>query len=214
MSVRAFRSDPVSADIVRQLLVEAAHAPSGGNLQPWHVHALTGNRLKELLSAVASAGPDQSPGYKIYPDALWEPYRSRRYENAEDLYASISVARDDKAGRFRHLGRNLQFFGAPVGIFILIDRNMGNPQWTDLGIYLQTLMLLAVERGLDTCAQEFWATFSSKVEQFLGAPEQQMLFCGIALGYRDEDAPINQLSTSRAPFDEWCVMHGFADGTR
>lgn len=210
-SVRAFRPDSVSSETVRCLLTDAARAPSGGNLQPWHVHALTGAYLHDFLSFVAGSEPDALPGYKIYPDNLWEPYRSRRYANGEELYASLSIPRDDKIARARQLDRNLQFFGAPVGLFILIDRNMGPPQWADLGCYLQTLMLLAVERGLSTCAQEFWALHSRKVEEFLRVPDCQMLFCGMALGYQDETAPVNQLVTSRAPFQEWGALHGFND---
>ncbi len=209
MSVRAFRPDPPPGEIVRELLEKASRAPSGGNLQPWRVHALTGNPLAELLSLVKSRGPDPAPGYEIYPQDLWEPYRSRRFANAEQLYAAISIPREDEAGRLKQLVRNAEFFGAPVGLFIFVDRKMGPPQWADLGIYIQTLMLLAVERGLDTCPQEFWALYAGRVQQFLGATDDQMLFCGIALGYRDETAPINHMRTDRAPAAEWMKMRGF-----
>jgi nitroreductase len=209
MSVRAFRPGPVRGELVRELLHGASRAPSGGNLQPWRVHALTGDPLAELVTLVKKGGPDPAPGYEIYPQDLWEPYRSRRFSNAEQLYSAISIPREDKAGRLKQLARNAEFFGAPVGIFILVDRKMGPPQWADLGIYIQTLMLLAVERGLDTCPQEFWALYARTVERFVDAPEDQMLFCGIALGYRDETAPINQIRTDRAPPDQWMKMHGF-----
>jgi nitroreductase len=208
-SIRAFRPDPVPAELVRSLLQRAGRAPSGGNLQPWHVHALTGDALRDLLGRIRADGRDAVPGYAIYPENLWDPYRSRRFKCGEDLYATIPVAREDKAGRFRHLGRNAEFFGAPVGLFLLIDRNMGRPQWADLGMYLQTLMLLAIEEGLDTCAQEYWSLFSKSVEGFLDVPNEQMLFCGLALGYRDANAPINSLRTDRASLDEWAHLHGF-----
>lgn len=209
MSVRAFTAKPVDADTIRHLLDTAARAPSGGNLQPWHVHAVGGAALAGLLSIIGSEGPDATPGYAIYPENLAEPYRTRRYQSGEDLYRTLGLPREDKAGRIQQLMRNAAFFGAPVGLFIVIDRGMGPPQWADLGIYIQSLMLLAVEAGLDTCPQEFWAIYANTVERFLGVPENQMLFCGIALGYRDEAAPVNGLRTTRAPFDEWCTMHGF-----
>lgn len=208
-STRAFLPDPVPGDLVAQLLADAAKAPSGGNLQPWHVHALTGEPLRMLIAQLQTNGPDSQPGFAIYPDRLWDPYRSRRHQNAEDLYSSIGVARDDKPGRQRQLARNLDFFGAPVGIFVLIDRKMGPPQWADLGGYIQTLMLLAVEQGLATCPQAFWAFYSGQVERFLSVPEGQMVFCGIALGYGNPEAPINRLVTSRAPIEEWGSLHGF-----
>ena len=209
MSVRAFRQEPLSGKMVRDLLEKSSRAPSGGNLQPWRIHALTGEPLAELLALVKSRGPDPAPGYEIYPQDLWEPYRTRRFSNAEQLYASISIPREDKAGRLKQLARNAEFFGAPVGLFIIVDRKMGPPQWADLGIFIQTLMLLAVECGLDTCPQEFWALYANTVERFVGAPEDQMLFCGMALGYRDETAPVNQMRTDRAPADEWMKLHGF-----
>ncbi|MFV0280284.1 MAG: nitroreductase [Rhodoblastus sp.] len=209
MSVRAFLPDPVPGAIVAEILEKAARAPSGGNLQPWRVHALTGAPLADLLAQVKSCGPDVAPGYEIYPQNLWEPYRTRRFSNGEQLYAAISVAREDKAGRLKQLARNAEFFGAPVGIFILVDRKMGPPQWSDLGMYIQTLMLLAVERGLATCPQEYWAVYAKTVERFLGAPDDQMLFCGVALGFCDETAPINAMRTDRAPAQEWMTTAGF-----
>ncbi|NUN60553.1 MAG: nitroreductase [Burkholderiaceae bacterium] len=209
MSVRAFKPDTPSAAIVRAILEGAARAPSGGNLQPWHVHALAGEPLAQLLQAVESAPLQEEPEYAVYPPDLWEPYRTRRFRNAEQLYASIGIPREDKAARLRQMAKNASFFGAPVGIFLSVDRRMGPPQWADLGIYLQTVMLLAVEQGLDTCPQEFWAFRSQPVARFLELPPERMLFAGIALGWRDESAPINQWRTERDPFDTWAEMRGF-----
>lgn len=208
-SVRAFRPDPVSGEVVRELIEQAARAPSGGNLQPWRVQAIAGEPLKQLLELARSKGPDPASGYTVYPENLWEPYRTRRFRNGEQLYASISIPREDKAARLRQLAKNAELFGAPVGIFVFVDRKMGAPQWADLGMYLQTLMLLAVERGLDTCPQEYWARYSTLVERFFEIPDDQMLFCGTALGYRDETAPINQWRADRAPSDEWVRLRGF-----
>jgi nitroreductase len=208
MSVRAFRTDPVPGEIVRSIL-EAAHAaPSGGNLQPWRVYALAGEALASLKEQVASGGMEP-PEYEVYPANLWEPFRTRRYQCGEDLYASIGIGRDDKPGRYRQLARNTEFFGAPVGLFFCLDRKLGYPQWADVGMYMQTVMLLAVERGLDTCAQEFWARYPQTVARALDLPEDHMVFSGMALGYRDEQHPINGWRTRRDPFDDWCRMTGF-----
>lgn len=208
-SARAFRADPVPEVQITDILGRAARSPSGGNLQPWRVHVLSGHALHEFLDVVGRTAPDAAPGYQIYPDKLWEPFRTRRFENGEQLYASIGVQREDKAGRFRQLAHNLSFFGAPVGLFVSIDKGMGPPQWADLGMFLQSVMLLATERGLDTCAQEFWTTYATTVSQYLALPDTHMIFCGLAMGYRDEEAPISQFRTARAPLKEWCELRGF-----
>ena len=208
MSVRAFRSDPVPGAVVREILQAAQAAPSGGNLQPWRVYALAGEPLAEL-KALAVAAPPQAAEYTVYPDSLWDPFRTRRYQCGEDLYASIGIGRDDRPGRFRQLALNTQFFGAPVGLFFCLDRKLGHPQWADLGMFMQTVMLLATERGLDTCAQEFWARYPLTVGNFLNLPTDHMLFSGMALGYRDADHPINRWRTRRDPLDVWCEMRGF-----
>lgn len=210
-SVRAFLARPVPGAVVRSLLEQAARAPSGGNLQPWRVHALTGAPLAELLASVAASPAQSEPEYAVYPPELWEPYRSRRFANAEQLYASLDIPRSDKPARLRQMAKNAQFFGAPVGIFISIDRAMGAPQWSDLGGYLQSVMLLAVEEGLATCPQEYWAFCSEPVKAFLGLSAEQTLFAGIALGYADDTAPINQWQSERAPFEEFAQMRGFGD---
>jgi nitroreductase len=208
MSVRAFRPDPVPGDLVRRIL-EAAHAaPSGGNLQPWRVYALAGAPLEDFKNRAAS-DPPQEEEYAVYPPNLWEPFRSRRYQCGEDLYGAIGIGREDRAGRLRALSRNFEFFGAPVGLFFCLDRKLGPPQWSDVGMYMQTLMLLAVEAGLDTCAQEFWARYHQTISRFLGLPDDHQVFCGMALGYRDEAAPINGWRTRRDPFEIWGEMRGF-----
>ena len=208
MSVRAFRPDPVPGEIVRELLEVARHAPSGGNLQPWRVYALAGEPLARF-KAVVAATPMEEPQYAVYPANLWEPFRTRRYECGEDLYGAIGIGREDRPARFRQLAKNLEFFGAPVGLFFCLDRNLGPPQWADVGMYLQTLMLLAVERGLDTCAQEFWARYPRTVAAFVGLPDDHMVFCGMAMGYRDEAHPINTWRTRRDPFEAWGELRGF-----
>ena len=213
MSCRAFLPTPVPEATVRAILDAARQSPSGGNLQPWRVYALTGAPLAELLAAVRAKMPTHPRGdgseYDVYPAALWEPYRSRRFKCGEDLYATIGVARDDKFGRLLQFARNYEFFGAPVGMFFCLDRRMGPPQWSDVGMYMQSVMLLAREHGLHTCAQEAWSVWHCTVREFLRLPPELLLFAGMALGYRDESAPINQLRTDRAPLGEFAELCGF-----
>ena len=212
-SCRAFESTQVPEATVRTILDAARRSPSGGNLQPWHIYALAGDPLAELLAIVRRKLPAEPRGegseYDIYPPDLWDPYRSRRYKCGEDLYATIGVVREDKLGRLRQFARNYQFFGAPVGLFFCIDRRLGPPQWSDLGMYMQSVMLLAREHGLHTCAQEAWSVWHRTVGEFLGLPDELMLFSGMALGIRDESAPINRLRTDRAPLEEIATLHGF-----
>jgi nitroreductase len=211
ISVRAFKPDPVPGALVREILEIAARAPSGGNLQPWKVTALAGAPLADLKAkaAQAMASGSEEPEYDVYPPNLWEPMRTRRYQCGEDLYATIGIGREDRAGRLRQLAKNIEFFGAPVGLFFCLDRKVGPPQWSDVGMYMQTVMLLAVERGLDTCPQEFWARVPRTVAAAIDLPDDHMLFSGMALGYRDETAPINTLRTRREAFEDFVEMRGF-----
>lgn len=211
-SVRAFLPDAPPAELVQTLLQEAAQAASGGNLQPWRVLALTGEPLRQVLAAVAQAQAHAAdgPANQSYPQGLWEPYRTRRFSNGEDLYRAIGIPREDKAARLEQLAKNAEFFGAPVGIFVCVDERMGLPQWADLGIYLQSLMLLAVHHGLATCAQGFWRRYAGTLQHQLALPEPYHVACGVALGYEDEAAPINALRSTRAPWAEWGELRGFA----
>ena len=210
MSIRAFKPDPVPGEVVADILVRAAQAPSGGNLQPWRVYGLAGAPLAEF-KALAAANPfGETPEYEVYPPNLWDPFRTRRFQNGEDLYATIGIPREDKPARLRQLAKNGEFFGAPVGLFFCLDRNLGPPQWADLGMYMQTVMLLVAERGLDTCAQEYWARYPRTVATFLGMPDDHMIFSGMALGYRDEANPINSLNAARDAFEMWGELRGFA----
>jgi nitroreductase len=213
MSCRAFLPTPVPEATVRAILEAARRSPSGGNLQPWHIHVLAGEPLARLIAAVRAQLSQFPRGegseYDIYPKELGEPYRSRRFKCGEDMYATIGVPREDKLARLLQFARNYEFFGAPVGLFFYVDRQMGPPQWSDLGMFMQTVMLLAREHGLHTCAQEAWSVWHRTVGGFLQVPPERMLFSGMALGYRDESAPINQLRTDRAPLSEIADFRGF-----
>lgn len=203
MSVRQFTNEPVHDELLRGILVDAARAPSGGNLQPWRIYVVNGESMTKLRSHLASHPPMEKPEYDIYPAELGEPYRANRFAVGEAMYATLGIAREDKDGRRRQFAHNNEFFGAPAALFCFVDRNMGLPQWSDLGMFLQTVMLLAVERGLGTCAQEYWAVRHNAVRSFVGAPENEMLFCGMAIGHVDESAPINTLKSERMPLDMW-----------
>ena len=205
-SVRGFLADPVDLDLVKRLVVEAARAASGGNLQPWHVDIVAGeaiNRLKGTMLAKLASGETEPPEYDIYPKELLAPYRDRRFAVGEAMYERIGIPRDDKLARRMWFARNFAFFGAPVALFTTVDKRMGPPQWSDLGMFLQTFMLLAVEAGFATCAQECWAVYPKTVKAFLDTPDEHMLFCGMAIGYEDKAEPANLLRTDRADPAEW-----------
>jgi nitroreductase len=204
-SIRAFLDTPVEDEVIAELLEVAARAPSGGNVQPWRIYVITSATMPAFLEHLAGREME-APGYEIYPAGLWEPYRTNRFQLGESMYETLGIPREDKAGRFAHLARNFRFFDAPAAIFCFLDRRMGPPQWSDLGMFLQTFMLAATERGLDTCPQEAWATWSQAVADFVGAPEEEMLFCGVAIGHRDPDAPVNRLESERMPLEEFATF--------
>ncbi len=211
MSVRAFLPKPVSRQVLLDILDLARRAPSGGNVQPWRVHVLAGaplEALRALVAARVAAGARESVQYDVYPPHLWEPHRSYRFQLGEELYRLLGIAREDKAGRLKQFDENYRAFGAPVVLFFSLDRRFGPPQWSDMGMLMQTIMLLAVERGLATCAQESWSNFPDTVGGFLELDPGEILFSGMALGYADETAPINQLRSSRADLASFCTLRG------
>ena len=202
-SIREFLDKPVDTATLRELLEKSARAPSGGNVQPWRIFLLNGESMERFRGFLAGRTSREAAAYAIYPEGLKEPYRSSRFKVGEDMYALLGIPRDDKAARLRWIARNFDFFGAPAGFFCFVDRQMGPPQWSDLGMFLQTFMLLAREAGLDTCPQEAWAMRPESVAEFVGADPELMLFCGMAVGYRDPNAPVNALVSDREPMDVW-----------
>ncbi|MBK4738717.1 nitroreductase [Noviherbaspirillum pedocola] len=206
-SVRGFLNTPVPVGVMPRILAAAARAPSGGNLQPWHIKVISGaamQRLKAIMQhRVEDAPQGEAIEYDIYPKELVAPYRDRRFQIGEDLYAQLAIPREDKAARRKWFARNYQFFGAPVGLFCTVDRRMGPPQWSDLGMFLQNVMLLLRAEGLDSCPQECWATYPQTIAEFLGTPAEQMLFTGMAIGYADPEAPANRVVAKRAELGEF-----------
>ena len=202
-SIRSFLDTSISDEQLSQLLEKAARAPSGGNVQPWRVFVINGPSMPKFHQFVADTDPREKPAYEIYPKELPSPYRDSRFKVGEDMYKLLNIPRDDKPSRFAHLARNFKFFDAPAAFFCFIDKTMGPPQWSDLGMFLQTFMLLAQEEGLDTCAQEAWANRSQAVAKFVGAEDNLMLFCGMAIGHKNPEADVNRLVSDRAPLEDW-----------
>ena len=202
-SIRAFTKTPISTAVIKDLLFKASRAPNGGNLQPWRIYVLNGPKMNEFLEFQKAWDQPEHPEYDIYPEKLKEPYRTSRFQLGEEMYEILDIPREEQDARIQQVMKNFEFFGAPAAIFCFVDKQMGPPQWSDLGMFLQNLMLLAQEIGIDTCAQEAWAMKATSVSQFVGSPGDEMLFCGMAIGYKDPDAPINQLKSQRRPPEEW-----------
>jgi len=212
-SCRAFLPTPISEHIVRDIVARAARAPSAGNMQPWRIYAIAGERVDQLKALLAPRMNELPKGeggdYRIFPDPLTEPYRTRRFKVGELLYASIGVPRADKPARYRQYARNFQFFGAPVGLFFALERSFGVAQWADLGGLLQTVALIARAYGLHTCPQQAWVSWHRTVRSFLNLPSDLMIYSGMALGYADESAPINFWRSPREPLESYATFMGF-----
>lgn len=205
-SVRAFTEKKVSSSLIESLLDKSSRSASGGNLQPWRIFVLNGDAIKSFLNFQNEWSAPETPSYDIYPSKLKEPYRTSRYELGEQMYSILEISRDDKEGRLNQVMKNFNFFGAPAALFCYVDKQMGPPQWSDLGMFLQTFMLLAKEAGLDTCAQEAWSIKNDSVSAFLKASSDEILFCGMAIGYKDETNKINSLTSERRPLNEWATF--------
>jgi nitroreductase len=212
-SCRAFLDKPVPESVIRDIVERAARAPSAGNLQPWRVYAVAGNKLSELKAELGARTNELPKGeggdYRIYPDPMVTPYRERAFAVGEKLYESIGVPRADKPGRYKQYARNYQFFGAPVALFFATEKSFGVAQWADIGGYLQTVMLLARAYGLHTCPQQAWVAFHRTVRKHLELPEEWMVYSGMSVGYADEAAPINQWRSPREAVENFAVFTGF-----
>ena len=210
-SIRDFLPTPVPLETIRRVLATASRAPSGGNVQPWHIDVLVGAPLESLKTRMrerSPADPPELPEYDIYPKELVAPYRDYRFAIGEAMYARLGIPREDKAARLRWFARNYQFFGAPMALFCSVDRRMGPPQWSDLGMFLQSVMLLLRSEGLDSCPQECWAVYPQTVRAFVPIPPERMLFTGMVIGHANREHPINGLVTERAGVDTFARFHG------
>ena len=212
-SVRAFTDRAVDGALLREIFAAAQRAPSGGNLQPWQGTVLTGEPWQAVKDAVAArvamGRAGYEPEYDIYPKGLTEPWEARRFGVGEGLYAALGIPRDNKAGRLAQFVENYRGFGAPVMLFLHCSRIMGLPQWSDMGMWLQSVMLLLVEAGLASCPQECWAMYGATIRRMLPLDDGQILFTGLAIGYADTDAAVNQWAVPRAPLEDVIDWQGF-----
>jgi nitroreductase len=213
ISTRAFLATPLPLPLLREILDAARWAPSGGNLQPWKLIAVAGaerDAVSDIARRIGVVSRNSEEGtHAVYPPNLWEPYRSRRFNVGEEMYALLGIARTDRAARIARFGENLDFFGAPVGVFFVIDRRMGHAQWAHLGMFMQSMALAAHERGVATCFQETWSVARESLRRHFNLPETDLVYCGMALGYADRVAPVNALRSTRAAVDEFADFRGF-----
>ncbi len=216
-SARVFaKNKTIPHDVLLQMLRLARFAPSGGNLQPWHVHVLTGRKLDSLRHEVYKKTLENPAGegseYHIYPPGLTDPYRTRRRKCGKDLYGSLGIGRGDVQKKLQQVRQNFLFYGAPVGLVVTVDKQMNQPQFVDLGLFLGHLCLLGRERGIDSCLQEAWALWPKTIREQLGVPDNHLVFCGVALGYKPRNLPspqkeLNDLATERANLGEFVTFH-------
>jgi nitroreductase len=211
-SIRAFLSTPVSEDVIRDILRVAARAPSGSNTQPWRVYVLTGAARDALGERIIAAYDDpleearHTEEYAYYPRRWISPYQERRRKIGWDLYGLLGLGRDNKAGMHAQHARNYRFFDAPVGLIFTIDRVLEQGSWIDYGMFLQNIMVAARARGLDTCPQAAFTPFHRIISEFLRMPENEMLVCGMSLGFANHDAIENTLETTRDDVDQFTTF--------
>ncbi len=216
ISTRGFLDRAISRAELSDLLETAQRSPSGGNLQPWQVVAVAGKAKDEIIAMAQrvlaadpmAVVPQERP---VYPDlkAIDPVYDARRRRVGEMMYDKIGIPKEDREGRIRWFAHNYRFFGAPVGLFLVIDKRMGHGQWAHMGMYMQTIALLAEERGWGTCMQECWSRLRVELHDLFGLDENHMVYAGIALGYPDPNEPANDLYAERAPQAEVVDFRGF-----
>ena len=216
MSARAFTQQAVPRELIAELLAQAARAPSGTNTQPWKVYVLQGHSRDSLVEKVCAAHdevrahPEKAAEYRepydYYPEKWVSPFIDRRRENGWSLYGLLGITKGDKDKMHAQHQRNYRFFDAPVGLMFTLDKVMGRGSLVDYGMFLQTLMLAARGMGLHTCPQAAWNGFGSIILPHIGAGDNEMLVCGMALGYADESQIVNTFRTPRetvASFTQW-----------
>ncbi len=210
-SVRAFSSDPVPQETVAHILEVSCRAPSGTNTQPWHVHVFSGEALASLCEAVLHAfwnEPEKHDNDRLHYMEKWrDPYLARRRKVGWDLYGLAGIGKGEHEKTREFHSRNFRFFNAPVGMIFTIDRDMGWMSWLDYGMFMENICLAARGQGLHTCAQAAWGSYHDVVEKHLDLPTQQVVHCGMALGYEDTAAIVNKLQTVREPLEAFVTFH-------
>ena len=203
-SVRSFLDKDVGFEQVKSILDTANSAPSGGNIQPWKVYVLGNNSKNELVTQALNnydTGVQEDIEYEIYPKPLAEEYKKRRSQCAADMYDALSIARDDIDTRLKQVRENFKFFGAPIGMIVTIDKSFAQNGWGHVGMFLQNLWLTAISEGLGVCLQESWSIYPKTVKKVIDCPDNEMIWCGIAMGYPNNEDPINNYRTSRDSID-------------
>jgi len=215
-STRAYLNKPVEKSVLADLLQVAARSPSGTNTQPWKVYVLQGAGKDRLVSEVCEAhnamaanpalAAEHAEEYDYYPSKWVSPYIDRRRECGFGLYGVLGIGKGDKDKMHLQSQQNFRFFGAPVGLIFTLDKVMGRGSLLDYGMFLQNVMVAARARGLHTCPQAAWNTFSKIIYKHVGAGEKEMMVCGMSLGYADESALVNTFKTTRvdaSSFTHW-----------
>ena len=208
-SVRSFTKKNVDIEIIKEMLQISKCAPSGGNIQPWKVYVVTGNAKEKLIERALSNydnGVQEKIEYEIYPNPLDEEYKKRRSECATDMYAALSIEQDDIESRLTQIRENFKFFGAPVGMIITIDKAFAVNGWGHVGMFIQNICLSAVDNDMGTCLQESWSIYPETVKDVLNIPDNEVVWCGIALGYPNLEHPINNYRTSRESIDKFVTF--------
>lgn len=211
-SVRAFLPTPVPEAMIRDILAIAARAPSGTNMQPWRVYVVTGESKQRIADAILNSGVRAEKAnwdeYRYYPDQFFEPYLSRRRKVGFDLYAHLGIQRREVDRMREQHDRNFVFFDAPIGMIFTIDRRLNKGSWIDYGMFLENIMIAARGRGLHTCPQAAFAPYHNQIRPVLGITADEIVVCGMALGYEDTSKPENDLRTERASLEDWVTFSG------
>ena len=208
-SVRAFLPDPVDESTIREILEIASRAPSGTNMQPWRVYVASGESKESVSRAILDSGLRAEKAraeYKYYTDKFFEPYYARRRAVGFALYGHLGIGKRDVDQMREQHDRNFVFFDAPVGMIFTIDRRLNQGSWIDYGMFLQNIMIAARVRGLHTCPQAAFASYHQQIRPVLGIADEEIVVCGMALGYEDASKPENDLRTERAPLEEWATF--------
>jgi nitroreductase len=209
-SIRRFLNKPVSQDTVRDILSVARHAPSGGNIQPWRCYVVTGHARERLVEAAVAAyraaTEELPPEYPFYPNPLPESHRNRHLRFRQALSDSQGIDRSDKIARAREFDRQFMFFNAPIGMIFTMDRRLYQASFVCYGGFLQTIMLAAKARGLDTCPQQMWSRMHHVVRRVIDIPDGEMVIAGMSLGWADMSAPENRFTLERADLEEFVTL--------
>lgn len=217
-STRAYLARPIGRRLIEDILNDARWAPSGGNMQPWRVIVTVGDARRDVVAVahrwLDAGAPDESEGLPVYPAGLPEEWLARRKDLGRDFYGSLGLAKNDDAALRDWSRVSYSFFGAPAGAFFLGHRAMGAGQWAHLGMFMQSVALAAERRGAGTCFQEAWAHLRGSLRRHFGLGRDDIVYCGMALGWPDPVHIANRFRSHRAAVSEFADFRGFGDETQ